>query len=177
MSPSVEPFNESKYKALIDGLEAAEIMLSFIRKNTYDFRMESEFYKKEYMNVQNHLQAISSKELKKDYQAYITDGTHYTPAYTENGIAFLSAINVQENFLDVEAGYKFISAAQHKELSRRVLPRANDVLLRKVGVGKRKACVIPENTFDFSIFVSVALIRSKINPFIQRNRSVEKMVL
>lgn len=43
-----------------------------------------------------------------------------------------------------------------------------DVLLRKVGVGARMACVIPDNVFEFSLFVSVAQLRpdiTKVNPF------------
>lgn len=165
MSPSVEPFNEAKYKALMDGLEATEISLTTIKATTYDFRIESEFYKKSYIKILKHLKSINSKELKKGFSAFVTDGTHYTPDYVDEGVAFLSALNVQDNFFDVDAGYKYISVEQHRELSRRVLPQAGDVLLRKVGVGPRKACVIPQNAFEFSIFVSVALIRSQIDPY------------
>ena len=165
MSPSINPFNQEKYNALMDGLECVELPISKIGE-TYDFRIESEFYKKEYIEIQQRLEKLNSRMLSNGLSELITDGTHYTPDYKEEGVPFLSAINVQENYLDLNAGYKYISKEQHKELSRRVLPRANDVLLRKVGVGMRKACVIPENTFEFSIFVSVALIRSKINPYI-----------
>lgn len=165
MSPSVEPFNEAKYKALMDGLEATEISLTTIKATTYDFRIESEFYKKTYIEILKHLKSIDSKELKKDFSAVVTDGTHYTPNYVDEGVAFLSALNVQDNFFDVDAGYKYISVEQHRELCRRVLPQAGDVLLRKVGVGPRKACVVPQNAFEFSIFVSVALIRSQIDPY------------
>ena len=44
MSPSVEPFDEDKYKALMDGLECSEINKKYIEKKTYDFRIESEFF-------------------------------------------------------------------------------------------------------------------------------------
>ena len=148
----------------MDGLEISEILLSKI-KETYDFRTEAEFYKKEYLAIQKRLIEMGAKSLVQGLSTVISDGTHFTPNYIEYGVPFLSALNVQENYLDIAAGYKYISLNEHQELSKRVLPQAGDVLLRKVGVGKRKACVIPQNTFEFSIFVSVALIRATINPY------------
>lgn len=43
MSPSVEPFNEAKYKALMDGLECSEIYFSETQENK-DFRIDSDFH-------------------------------------------------------------------------------------------------------------------------------------
>ncbi len=43
MSPSVEPFNEAKYKALMDGLECKEVTLADIF-NSKDRRIDSAFY-------------------------------------------------------------------------------------------------------------------------------------
>ena len=149
----------------MDGLECSEILLSKVQE-TYDFRTEAEFYKKEFVAIHKKLIALNAVPLTNGLSSLVTDGTHYTPNYTESGIPFLSALNVQENYLDVSAGFKYISAEQHKELSRRVLPQYKDVLLRKVGVGMRKACVVPKDTFEFSMFVSVALIRPKINPYL-----------
>ena len=149
----------------MDGLECSEILLSKVQE-TYDFRTEAEFYKKEFVAIHKKLIALDAVPLANGLSSLVTDGTHYTPNYTESGIPFLSALNVQENYLDVSAGFKYISAEQHKELSRRVLPQYKDVLLRKVGVGMRKACVVPRDAFEFSIFVSVALIRPKINSYL-----------
>lgn len=44
MSPSVEPFNEVKYKALMDGLKCKEILLSDTFTATDYFRLEAEYY-------------------------------------------------------------------------------------------------------------------------------------
>lgn len=110
--------------------------------------------------------SLGAKVLSDGLSSVVTDGTHYTPNYTEKGVPFLSALNVQENYLDTTAGYKYISDEQHRDLSRRVLPQHKDILLRKVGVGMRKACVVPKDIFEFSIFVSVALIRPKINAYL-----------
>lgn len=165
MSPSVEPFDEAKYKALMDGLECSEIRKNYIKTKTYDFRTESEFFKKEDLAILSRLGNLDVATLEDGLVETVTDGTHYTPTYVDEGIPFLSAINVKENCFNPTAGYKFISKEEHFQLCKRVHPKKGDILLRKVGVGPRWACVIPSDAFDFSIFVSVALIRSKINPY------------
>ena len=43
MSPSVEPFDEAKYKALMDGLECKEVLYHDASANK-DFRIDSQFY-------------------------------------------------------------------------------------------------------------------------------------
>lgn len=147
----------------MDGLECTERSLKRILDETYDFRMESEYYKKEYLSIQKRLVSINGTTLE-NIASIVTDGTHFTPEYVPEGIPFLSAVNVQDNYLDFEVGHKFITEETHKLLSKRVLPRKQDVLLRKVGVGTRKACVVGDANSEFSIFVSVALIRSALCP-------------
>lgn len=149
----------------MDGLECSEINKNYIATKTYDFRTESEFFKKEDIVFLSRLESLNVATLEDGLVETVTDGTHFTPTYVDEGIPFLSAINVKENSFTPTAGYKFISTEEHFQLCKRVHPKPGDILLRKVGVGPRWACVIPENTFDFSIFVSVALIRSKINPY------------
>lgn len=46
MSPSVEPFNEAKYKALMDGLDVSEISISKVREENPYFRIDSNFFGK-----------------------------------------------------------------------------------------------------------------------------------
>ena len=149
----------------MDGLECSEIRKNYIKTKTYDFRTESEFFKKEDLAILSRLENLNVATLEDGLVEIVTDGTHYTPTYVDEGIPFLSAINVKENCFNPTAGYKFISKEEHFQLCKRVHPKQGDILLRKVGVGPRWACVIPTNAFDFSIFVSVALIRSKINPY------------
>jgi type I restriction enzyme S subunit len=87
----------------------------------------------------------------------LTDGTHYTPKYTETGVRFLSVINVTESRIDF-GDTKFISESEHSELIKRCQPISGDVLLTKVGsIGR--ACVVPDNSPKFSLFVSVALLK------------------
>lgn len=87
----------------------------------------------------------------------LTDGTHYTPTYTETGVKFVSVTNVAENEIDF-SNTKYISEKEHAEFVKRCFPQAGDILLTKIGsIGR--AAVVPENCPQFSIFVSVALLQ------------------
>ena len=48
MSPSVEPFNEAKYKALMDGLDFQEIYKNSLEN---EFTIGAEYYGKKYVEA------------------------------------------------------------------------------------------------------------------------------
>lgn len=84
---------------------------------------------------------------------HITDGTHKTPNYTANGVPFLSAKDIYDfrtHFEDT----RFISAAEHEELSKRCNVERGNVLITKSGTIGRVAVVDTDVTF--SLFESVA---------------------
>jgi type I restriction enzyme S subunit len=86
----------------------------------------------------------------------ISDGTHFTPIYVEQGVPFLSVKDVRETGISFDS-CRFITEEQHKELCRRCKPERGDVLYTKVGTtGIAKAIDIDR---EFSIFVSVALLK------------------
>lgn len=150
---------------MLEGLEISEVVYSWILANNFDLRIDSEYFLKKYTHIDSVLSKVATK-CTKEISSKITDGTHYTPDYQDTGYKFFSAINVSDNYFDADAGFKYISEKEHKQLYSRCNPMENDVLLRKVGVGDRKACVVPEMDEQFSIFVSVALIKCKlINPY------------
>lgn len=85
-------------------------------------------------------------------------GTHYTPTYTETGVKFISVANITENEIDFE-NTKYISEKEHYEFVKRCNPEPNSVLLTKIGsIGR--AAIVPDNCPPFSIFVSVALLKT-----------------
>jgi type I restriction enzyme S subunit len=88
----------------------------------------------------------------------ITDGTHQTPEYADQGVLFLSAKNVTSGYIDWE-NIKFIPESLHLELHRRLSPRKSDILLAKNGTTGVAAIVDRDCTFD--IYVSLALLRAK----------------
>ena len=50
MSPSIEPFNENKYKILMDGLECSEILKSDLEAGE---RIDAEYYQKNICSIKN----------------------------------------------------------------------------------------------------------------------------
>jgi type I restriction enzyme S subunit len=93
----------------------------------------------------------------KDVCEKITDGTHQTPKYFDEGVVFLSSKNVTSGKIDWE-NIKYIDTAQHLEMHRRVAPRVGDILLAKNGTTGVAAMVDRDVVFD--IYVSLALLRS-----------------
>ncbi|MBZ7967364.1 restriction endonuclease subunit S [Campylobacter sp. RM9756] len=91
---------------------------------------------------------------------YITDGTHKTPQYKENGIPFLSVKNISKGFFDL-SDVKYISLEEHNKLIKRAKPEFGDILICRIGtLGKAiKVCL----EFEFSIFVSLGLLKPKIS--------------
>lgn len=86
----------------------------------------------------------------------VTDGTHKTPHYTENGIPFLSVKDVTNGYIDF-SNTRFISKTEHEELTRRCKPEINDILYTKVGTTGVAKVIDTEK--EFSLFVSLALLK------------------
>ncbi|NLL02605.1 MAG: DEAD/DEAH box helicase family protein, partial [Mollicutes bacterium] len=83
----------------------------------------------------------------------ITDGTHKTPDYKQEGIPFLRVTDLTNS----NESKKFISRKEHEELIARCKPEKGDVLLSKNGtIGVAKAI---DWDYEFSIFVSLALLK------------------
>lgn len=106
----------------------------------------------------------------KDLCYKITDGTHITPKYKDNGVVFLSAKNISKGIFN-PLNCKFISNEEHLELIKRCNPEHGDVLLSKSG-SLGDSVVVPDVDFEFSIFESIALIKvkkEKLCPYFLKN--------
>lgn len=95
-----------------------------------------------------------------DLTTKITDGTHKTPKYVENGVTFLSAKNIKPHGLDFQ-DTKFITHEEHDQLTKRCNPERGDILLSKSG--SLGTAAIVEIDEEFSLFESAALIKPKLD--------------
>ena len=86
----------------------------------------------------------------------LTDGTHSRPKYVDSGIPFISVKDVSSGTLDF-SNCKFITEEEHNELYKRCNPEYGDILLTKVGT--TGIPVVVDTTDEFSVFVSVALLK------------------
>lgn len=95
----------------------------------------------------------------------ITDGTHKTPEYSDQGYIFLSSKNVTSEKIDWK-NVMYIPESLHQELYQRLAPQKDDILLAKNGTTGVAAIVDRDEVFD--IYVSLALIRPNQKKVIPR---------
>jgi|LGVE01.1.fsa_nt_gb type I restriction enzyme S subunit len=100
------------------------------------------------------------KKLSEVCEGKITDGTHQTPKYFDEGYIFLSSRNVTSGEIDW-GKIKYIDELQHVAMQKRLSPRQNDILLAKNGTTGVAAIVDRDVVFD--IYVSLALLRPSEN--------------
>lgn len=87
----------------------------------------------------------------------ITDGAHHTPTYVDEGIPFLSVKDMSGGKLDF-SDTRFVLEEEHLQLYSRCNPEMGDLLITKVGT--TGVPVIVDTEQEFSLFVSVALIKA-----------------
>lgn len=94
----------------------------------------------------------------------ITDGTHKTPNYIENGVTFISAKNIINGELDF-SDVKYISEEEYQDIQKRCQTERLDILLSKSGSLGSPTIVKTEK--KLGLFESLAVLkydRSRIIP-------------
>ena len=86
----------------------------------------------------------------------ITDGTHKTPAYLDEGITFISAKNIVNGELDF-TDIKHISEEEYQEIQKRCQTAIYDILLSKSG--SLGSPVIVKTEEKLGLFESLAVLK------------------
>ena len=86
----------------------------------------------------------------------ITDGTHKTPNYLQDGVTFISAKNIIHGELDF-SDVKYISEAEYQEIQKRCQTERLDILLSKSGSLGTPAIVRTEE--KLGLFESLAVLK------------------
>jgi len=92
-----------------------------------------------------------------DLCSLITDGTHQTPKYTDEGMMFLSAQNVKP-YKFMPQDHRYVSHEDYLSYIAHAKPEKNDILMTRVGAMIGEAAVIDQD-IDFAFYVSLCLIR------------------
>jgi len=128
-----------------------------VRKGDVVNRLEPKFYLLKYRNNEDRIyKSEFAKYNFKKITKLISDGTHFTPKYCDEGIKFLSVKDVRPFQIDYNNS-KFISVEEADFLDKRCKPQKNDVLLTKIGTYGLASVINSDERFQ--IFVSVALLR------------------
>ena len=93
-----------------------------------------------------------------DITQYITDGTHQTPRYVENGRMFLSAQNIKP-FKFMPEIYRCVSEEDYQKYIANRKTEKGDLLLGRVGAGIGETAVVNQD-LEFAIYVSLGLVKT-----------------
>lgn len=129
MSPSVEPFNEAKYKALMDGHEIVEIPFKKLA-TIIDYRIESEYFSKKF--IENEILLINIPHKKFNQIATISNGRAYTSeAFSTDGEIYISKIGDVTNKRDIDVWEKV--SQEEFCLQKGALLKDADILMTLTG--------------------------------------------
>ncbi len=98
----------------------------------------------------------------------ITDGVHKKPTYVPEGVPFIKINNLTESSGIAFSDVSYITREDHELFCKRTKPEKGDILITKDGtIGVVR---VIETDIEFSIFVSVALIKpisNEITPYLK----------
>lgn len=121
------PFNEEKYKRLLEGLEISEINFSELNN---EHRIDAEYFSKQNLFFQKEL--LDYGIMRIGDIATVTDGIHTSIDYDVNShINLISATSPRDNVFDLSR-CAYISEKAHSENPRTALKK-NDVIISTVG--------------------------------------------
>lgn len=142
MSPSAEPFNKAKYKALMDGLECTEILFSQLERTN---RLDSEFYKKKSLQITKLLKSISAKPLTNLLE--VSDGNHMgiSNKFTDEGIPYYRGQDIHNFFIEDASPICIDEDTFHNTYMLRSHLKKGDILLSIVGTIGKVSLVSKDN--------------------------------
>ncbi|TWP22692.1 hypothetical protein ETU10_08835 [Apibacter muscae] len=124
-------------------------------------RLEPKYYTQIYIENEHNLYNSKYSLISvSKITSIVSDGTHFTPKYVDEGIKFISVKDVRKSTIDLNNS-KYITEEEANSLDKRCKPQFGDILLTKVGTIGLAAVVQTKERFQ--IFVSLALLRPKHN--------------
>ena len=147
------PCPENPQKSLEIQAEIVHI-LDAMTAHTAELTAELTARKKQYNYYRDKLLSFEDGEVEWKSlgdMAFICDGTHQTPTYTQEGVPFVSV----ENIKNISASKKRISFEDFEKYKYK--PQKNDLLMTRIGdIG---SCAIVDNDNPLAYYVTLALIR------------------
>ena len=132
----------------VERLKSAQAQIKQYRQSVLKSAFEGKLYK-----------TTDWKEVQlKNVCEKINDGTHFTPTYVDTGIPFISVKDIRNKIIYFD-NCRYITEEEHRLLFERCNPQNGDVLITKSGTIGR-TCIV-DTTKEFSLFVSVALLKPK----------------
>lgn len=159
MSPSVEPFDEAKYKALMDGHEITELNLSSLERTK---RIDAEFYKKENIAVDSVLSSWDKRSIADCF--HVSDGNHMsiTDSFCEVGIPYYRGQDIYHLFIENASPLMIDRTTFDKPQMRRSHLQKGDILMSIVGAIVGNSAMVTSQA-PATCSCKLSIMRSKNN--------------
>ena len=143
---------------MLGGLEAVEIKLSDLERT---LRLDSEFYKKEYIKIEKKI-ANSSHTLLTDI-VKVADGNHMkiSDNFREKGVPYYRGQDVSSFFIEQSNPICITDSAYNAPVMKRSYLHKNDILLSIVGTIGKLSLVKENNRATCSC--KLAILRPKVS--------------
>ena len=149
MSPSIEPFDEAKYKALMGGLECNEVLLSGVKLENPVFRFDAEYFNKEVLSLVAKIKTKNNRLISSSFNVSKLAGFEFTEYFTPKNMSSndyyiaLTSKNIQQNRLDLKDYITIDKRVADTYLKRSSLKK-NDVVLSYTGEYRRALTLFEE---------------------------------
>ncbi len=126
-------------------MQYSVVPFSKIKIDSNCLRVDAEFFRSEFLDVEKLLKKEGFKTLK-DYEVKIYHPNEIKRQYTdsENGIRFLRAQNVRPFFADLESNPVFIDEQDAQKLNKNKI-KNNDILITRTGANFGQCCIYLNN--------------------------------
>lgn len=156
------PFDEAKYRALLDGLETSEITLSSIKNENPLFRIDSEYYQSVYVDIEEML-GKNGFTYFESHCSYIKKGIFDLPPtfYQEKGIPLIRTSEIKSPVIDFSTTVFIDEDIQEENVKTKLHPF--DLVFTKIGAYIGDVALLPPtfNEYNFSQNVAGASIINK----------------
>ena len=127
-----EGLEEGRYRELLNRLEAVELRLSEVKEDNPYFRIDSEFFKKEFLETIDFIKQKNYVKLEdKELNVEIIHPTEIKREYSEKGYWFLRAQNVRP--LYIEESNRVYIKEEDASLLKNNLIKKFDILITRTG--------------------------------------------
>lgn len=158
------PFNEQRYKELLEGLEISEVKFSYVKLSCEVFRLDSFYYSKEFLYDEYQIDNVKRKRLRDLSSSILSFGAYSLNNFVEYkncGIPFIRGVNLKNGILDFN-DVIFIDKEAHKLLWKsEVFPQT--ILLSMSGTIGDVAIAMPDYSYPMNSNQDIAKIRISDN--------------
>ena len=156
----VTPYNEAKYKALLEKIEAVEILKSKTISIASEDRWDSEYYQKKFLQTEKKIHKIDTIKLK-DLSIYIKKGIFDLPPsnYQNSGIPLIRTSEIKNPSIDFTSTV-FISKKVNSENNKTIL-NTNDLVFTKIGAYIGDVALLPSNYSQYNFSQNVVGVKLK----------------